>query len=77
MADEKDIVKDVVEVLHDGHKGFAEIGKHLQDVAVKTYFMKESLTHSQFAGELEAAIGLEHDAGGRLHQARFIVFGAI
>ena len=25
MADEKDVVKDVVEVLHDGHKGFAKL----------------------------------------------------
>ncbi len=64
MADEKDLVKDVVEVLHDGQKGFAELGKHLQDSEVKTYFMKESLTRSQFAGELEAAVGLENDTGG-------------
>lgn len=64
MADEKDIVKDVVEVLHDGQKGFAELGKHLQDREVKSYFMKESLTRSQFAGELEAAVGLENDTGG-------------
>lgn len=64
MADEKDIVKDVVEVLHDGQKGFAELGKHLQDTEVKTYFMKESLTRSQFAGELESAVGLENDTGG-------------
>jgi uncharacterized protein (TIGR02284 family) len=64
VADEKDIVKDVVEVLHDGQKGFAELGKHLQDSEVKTYFMKESLTRSQFAGELEAAVGRENDTGG-------------
>jgi hypothetical protein len=25
MADEKDILKEVVEVLQDGHKGFAEL----------------------------------------------------
>jgi uncharacterized protein (TIGR02284 family) len=64
MADEKDIVKDVVEVLHDGHKGFAELGKHLQDIQVKTFFMNESLTRSKFAGELEAAARLENDTGG-------------
>jgi uncharacterized protein (TIGR02284 family) len=64
MAKEKDIVKDVVEVLHDGQKGFAELGKHLQDPQVKTFFMKESLTRSQFAGELESAAGLDNDTGG-------------
>ena len=64
MADEKDIVRDVVEVLHDGQKGFAELGKHLQDSQVKTFFMNESLTRSKFAGELESAAGLESDPGG-------------
>lgn len=64
MAEEKDVVKDVVEVLHDGQRGFAELGKHLQDSEAKTYFMKESLTRSQFAGELESAAGLENDTGG-------------
>ena len=63
MTDEKDIVKDVVEVLHDGQKGFAELGKHLQDPQVKTFFMNESLTRSKFAGELESAAGLENDTG--------------
>ena len=64
MTDEKDIVKDVVEVLHDGQKGFAELGKHLQDPQIKTFFMNESLTRSKFAGELESAAGLENDTGG-------------
>ncbi len=64
MAEEKGIVKDVVEVLHDGQKGFAELGKHLQDPQVKTFFMKESLTRSRFAGELESAAGLENGTGG-------------
>ena len=64
MADEKDIVKDIVEVLHDGQKGFAELGKHLQDPGIKTFFMQESLTRSKFAGELESAAGLENDTGG-------------
>ena len=57
MADEKDTVKDVVEILHDGQKGFAELGKHLQVPQV-------TLTRSQFAGELESAAGLGNDTGG-------------
>jgi uncharacterized protein (TIGR02284 family) len=64
MAEERDIVKNIIEVLHDGQKGFAELGKHLQDPQIKTFFMQESLTRSKFAGELESAAGLENDTGG-------------
>jgi uncharacterized protein (TIGR02284 family) len=47
---------DVIEVLHDGHKGFADIGEHLQDPATKRFFLEESLTRQQFAGDLEAEL---------------------
>lgn len=64
MADQKDIVKDVVEVLHDGHKGFADLAEHIKDPQVKSYFLKESQTRSQYASELESAGGLQRDEGG-------------
>jgi uncharacterized protein (TIGR02284 family) len=47
---------DVIEVLHDGRKGFADIGEHLQDPSAKKYFLEEALTRQQFAGELEAEL---------------------
>lgn len=43
----------VIETLHDSHKGFADIGEHLQDATAKRFFLEESLTRQQFAGELE------------------------
>jgi len=64
MADEKDIVKNVVEVLHDGHKGFADLAEHIEDPHVKSYFLQESATRSRFASELESVAGLQKDESG-------------
>jgi uncharacterized protein (TIGR02284 family) len=73
MAHEKDIVKEVVQVLHDGQKGFADLAEHLNDPQVKSYFLKESHTRAQYASELESAAGLQRDdsgtAGGAMHRA--------
>jgi uncharacterized protein (TIGR02284 family) len=49
-------LEDVIAVLHDGHKGFADIGEHLKDPSAKTFFLQESLNRQQFAGELEAEL---------------------
>src|SRR5580698_4346301 len=72
MPDEKDIVKDVVEVLHDGHKGFADLAEHIKDPQVKAFFLKESATRAEFANELDAAAGLVRDdsgtAAGAMHR---------
>lgn len=64
MADQQDVIKDVIEVLHDGEKGLADTGEHIKDPQVQTYFMKESQTRGEFARELEAAAGLGQDVGG-------------
>ena len=54
------VLLNVIEVLHDGQKGFAEIGEHLKDETVKRYFLAESLKRANFAGELENEL---HRAG--------------
>jgi uncharacterized protein (TIGR02284 family) len=64
MADQKDTVKDVVQVLHDGQKGFSDLAEHMKDPQVKAYFLKESQTRAQYAAELESAAGLDKDTGG-------------
>jgi uncharacterized protein (TIGR02284 family) len=64
MADEKDIVQDVVEVLHDGQKGFADLAEHIKEPQVKAFFLKESQNRAQFASELESAAGLKRDDSG-------------
>jgi uncharacterized protein (TIGR02284 family) len=74
-------LKNVIEVLHDGHKGMAEIGEHLKDPRAKDFFLQESLTRQQFAGELAEELRRlgQHDAvkdgeiggtaGGAMHRA--------
>lgn len=66
----------VIETLHDGQKGFAEIGEHLKDETVKRYFLAESLKRANFAGELEnelhragmADVKKEGSVSGALHR---------
>lgn len=64
MADANDLVKTVIEVLNDGNRGFADIGKELKNPELKTYFMQESTTRAQFAREVQAAAGISEDVGG-------------
>ena len=47
------VLLDVIKVLHDGQKGFADIGEHLQDEQLKRYFLAESLKRADFRAELE------------------------
>lgn len=46
-------VRSIIQVLHDGHVGLADIGHHLEDEAAKEFVLNESLKRQQFAGELE------------------------
>lgn len=51
---------DVIKVLVDGQKGFADIGEHLKDETLKRYFLAESLKRANFRAELENEL---HRAG--------------
>ncbi len=72
MADSNELVKTVIQVLNDGEKGFADIGEHIKDPGMKSFFLTESKQRASFARELEAASGLT-DVGGtvvaHLHRA--------
>jgi uncharacterized protein (TIGR02284 family) len=46
-------LKSVINSLRDSQKGFAEIGDHFKDEALKKYFLAESLRRASFRGELE------------------------
>ena len=39
--------------MNDGHKGFEESAKHIQDPSIKTFFLEESGVRAQFADELQ------------------------
>jgi uncharacterized protein (TIGR02284 family) len=72
MADQKDVVQKVVEILNDGHKGFMDFAQHIKDPEVKALFVRESQTRAQFANELQNAAGLKSDekgsSGGTIRQ---------
>ncbi len=63
MADSNDLVKAVIEVLHDGQKGYTDIGEHITNPEMRTFFMTESQTRGSYASELSAAAGMS-DVGG-------------
>jgi uncharacterized protein (TIGR02284 family) len=54
------VLLDVIKALEDGQKGFADIGEHLKDEALKRYFLAESLKRANFRAELENEL---HRAG--------------
>jgi uncharacterized protein (TIGR02284 family) len=47
------VIKNVINVLQDGQKGFADAGEHLKDPTLKHYFLAESLKRANFRAELE------------------------
>jgi uncharacterized protein (TIGR02284 family) len=68
MAESYSLVKTVVQVLHDGQKGFADLGEKLKRADLREYFLAESSTRAKFATELEAELaqakGDTKDIGG-------------
>jgi uncharacterized protein (TIGR02284 family) len=47
------VCKEVINILEDGQKGFADIGSHLKNETLKRYFLAESLKRANFRAELE------------------------
>jgi uncharacterized protein (TIGR02284 family) len=64
MEDQKETVKNVVQMLHDGHKGFMDLAEHIKDPQVKSFFVKEAQTRSEFARQLELAASLPTNESG-------------
>ncbi len=56
MAFEDKVVRTVIEVLHDGEKGFSALSTELKEPRAKAFFMQESATRGEFATELETAL---------------------
>jgi uncharacterized protein (TIGR02284 family) len=67
----------VIEVLHDGERGFKSFGEELKEPQFKSYFIEEALTRGQYAAELERALSVESGkqvteggtASGAVHRA--------
>ena len=61
MIDDRKTIEPLVEVLHDGQKGFMDLAEHLKDATAKTFFLKESQVRHEYALELETAVGITRD----------------
>ena len=49
-------LKAVINSLHDSQRGFADLGDHLKDDALKRHFLAESLQRASFRGDLEETL---------------------
>ncbi len=47
------VVREIIQILHDSQKGFAEIGHGMKDERLKLFFLEESQIRANFRGELE------------------------
>jgi uncharacterized protein (TIGR02284 family) len=54
------VLLDLIKILEDSQKGFADIGDHLKDLSLKRFFLAESLKRANFRAELENEL---HRAG--------------
>ncbi len=62
MANDDKAIRNLISVLRDGEKGFADIGEHIKDPEYKTYFMTEARLRGSYATELERTVNLVTDA---------------
>lgn len=51
-------LKDLVQILHDGQKGFKKASEDVEDHRLKEIFSRLSLQRSRFAGDLEEELRL-------------------
>jgi uncharacterized protein (TIGR02284 family) len=73
------VCKQIINILEDGQKGFADIGSHFKNETLKRYFLAESLKRANFRAELENELhrhGIHdvHEEGttvGTLHRKWF------
>jgi uncharacterized protein (TIGR02284 family) len=54
------VLKNVINSLEDGQKGFTDLAEHLQDPHLKQFFVAEALKRASFRGDLESEL---HHAG--------------
>ena len=76
MANDDKSIRNLISVLRDSEKGFADIGEHFKDTEYKSYFLAESQVRGSYAAELERAVNFVttadvHETGtvaGALHR---------
>jgi uncharacterized protein (TIGR02284 family) len=74
MSNDYSGITGVIKILHDGEKGFADIGEHLQSHDLKVYFIQEAQHRGAFARELEAEVS---DVTGQTFEAGSTASGTL
>ena len=62
MANDDKTIRNLISVLRDGERGFADLGEHFKDTQLKTYFLNEARVRGSYASELESAVNFVTDA---------------
>ncbi len=62
MANDDKAIRNLISVLRDSEKGFADIGEHIKDSEYKSYFLAESQVRGSYAVELERAVNFVTDS---------------
>jgi uncharacterized protein (TIGR02284 family) len=62
MANDDKSIRNLISVLRDGEKGFVDIGEHIKNPELKSYFLEESRVRGSYAAELEKTVNLVTDA---------------
>jgi uncharacterized protein (TIGR02284 family) len=75
MGEMNSSIKTLIQVLHDSHQGFHDIGEHLKDGAAKQFFIEESTVRAKFEHELKHAAGASEDVGGTVAGSAHRVWG--
>ncbi len=52
----KSTLKNLVQILNDGHEGYKQSAENVKNPGLKTLFSRFSLARSKMAGELEAEL---------------------
>ncbi len=62
MANDDQSIKNLISVLRDGEKGFADVGEHLKHPEHRSFFISESQVRGKYADELERTVNRVTDA---------------
>ena len=62
MANDDKAIRNLISVLRDSEKGFADIGEHITNPEYKTFFLAESKVRGGYALEIERTVNSVTDA---------------
>ncbi|HEY0786120.1 MAG TPA: PA2169 family four-helix-bundle protein [Acidobacteriaceae bacterium] len=56
MANDDKAIRNLIRVLRDSEKGFADVGEHIRNPEYKRFFLEESRTRGSYAMEIEKTV---------------------